>query len=366
MKQRFLCFLPLLPLMLVCVVIHQQAFAGQILYVNNTQVNVRSAPTAADTNIVTTLIKDTPVEVLSQKGSWYRVRLPNGNDGWISERVLVPRGGQQQSRGNIRPSENFTEDVAIQEISPIESVVTPEISPIETTAGRSTIQTLEDDMVFVQGGTAIIGSDEGEIHALLGMEGASQDMFADELPRKQINLQGFYIDRYEVTNAQYKKFVDATRYPPPLNWEDGMYPLGTSKHPVTFISWDDAQAYATWVGKRLPTAEEWEVASRGPHGQTYPWGEAFDMQKINIYSAQGGPDPVGSNMDDVSKYKIYDLGGNVMEWTLTHYEGDKNFFILKGGSWAGKPFEARGANNTPGEAVYQLSHIGFRCAKSVN
>ncbi len=353
MKQRFLWGMLWMFLLIVFVAINEHTFAEQILYVNNTLVNVRSAPTAADKNVVRTIPRETPVEILSQQGSWYHVRLPDGSEGWVSERVLVSRGSAGESRGNILPPETIPENI-------------PEhATPSASAGGVSSVLALDDDMVFIQGGTAIIGSDEREIRAILRMEGASQDMFADEMPKEQINIQGFYIDRYEVTNAQYKQFVEATRYPPPLNWENGTYPLGSSKHPVTFISWDDAHAYARWAGKRLPTAEEWEISSRGGNGRIFPWGETFDVQHININHTQNGPAPVGSHPDDVSSYNVYDLGGNVMEWTLTQYEGNKDFFVLKGGSWAGKPFEARGANKVPGEAIYQLSHIGFRCAKSV-
>lgn len=225
---------------------------------------------------------------------------------------------------------------------------------------------ITDDMVFIPGGLAIIGSDEREIESLMQRENVVRDMLLDELPQQTMPIKGFYIDRYEVTNAQYKQFVDAARYPPPLNWDSGTYPPGAENRPVTFISWDDAHTYAEWAGKRLPTAEEWEVAARGMHGQVYPWGETWTSQNINIDGREKGPTPVGTYADDASPYDVYDMGGNVAEWTMTEYEENEDFFTLKGGSWAGKPFEARGANKTPGEAIYQLSQIGFRCAKSAN
>ena len=196
--------------------------------------------------------------------------------------------------------------------------------------------------------------------------GVPRDVFVTEIPRKTITFRGFYIDQYEVTNAQYKEFVDDTLYPPPPHWENGLYSQNTENHPVTFVSWDDAHAYAEWAGKRLPTAAEWELAARGLQGQTFPWGATFDSQQVNINNLQEGTAPVGFYQDDVSAYNVYDMGGNVMEWTLTQYEGTKDFFILKGSSWSGRPYEARGANQTPAEAIYQLSHIGFRCVKSAS
>jgi formylglycine-generating enzyme required for sulfatase activity len=221
-------------------------------------------------------------------------------------------------------------------------------------------------MIFNPAGTAIIGSDENEIESVAKTWDVPRDAFVTEVPRERITFRGFYIDQYEVTNAQYKEFVDDTLYPPPPHWEKGLYPPNRENHPVTFVSWDDAQAYAQWAGKRLPTAEEWEITARGLRGQMFPWGTTFDTQQVNIDNIQEGTSPGGFYQDDVSTYGVYDMGGNVMEWTLTQYEGTKDFFVLKGSSWRGKPYEARGANQTPGEAVYQLSHIGFRCVKSAD
>ena len=328
------------------IIMGQQTFAAQTLYVGNTRVNLRSAPTAAKENIVGTLEKDTPLEVLSRRGSWFQVRLADGREGWVSEWVLVSR--------DIPDPEPPTSELPEEEL-PRE----------ETTRAGAAILGSTEDMIFIPGGTAIIGSDEGEIQELVKQEGISRDMLIDELPRKNVSFQGFYIDRNEVTNADYKQFIDAARYQAPLNWEDGSYPTGAGKLPVTFVSWDDARAYAEWAGKRLPTAEEWEIASRGLQGQTYPWGMSFDTQNLNINRRQTGPAEVGTHPDDLSDYGVNDMGGNIMEWTASQYAGSKDFFVLKGSSWVGKAFEARGANRTPGEAVYQLSHIGFRCAKSV-
>lgn len=318
----------------------QPVNAEQIVYVKNTQVNMRSSPTTAAENIVATVPQDTPVVVSRKQGAWYYVRLPDGREGWISRWVLtspetVPdmRGQElaQGTRGVVPPSPEFTEQ-----------------------------------MIYIPGGNAIVGSDENDLQQVIHTWNVQRDVLEDELPKQSISMPGFSIDQYEVTNAQYKQFVDATRYPPPLHWQNGMYPAGTGNHPVTCVSWDDAHAYAQWAGKRLPTAEEWEFAARGANGHTFPWGNTYDHQQVNINNSQGGVAPVGSHSDDVSEFKVYDMGGNVMEWTMTSYEGHKDFFILKGSSWATAPFEARGANQTPGHADYRLGHIGFRCVKTGN
>jgi len=316
----------------------QSVSAEQVLHVNNTQVNLRSSPTTAADNIITTVPRNTPVVALQQQGAWYNVRLPDGREGWISRWVLTSREADSNTRGPRLLQEGRGE------VSP-----SPDLS---------------ENMIYIPAGTAIIGSDENDLQQVIRKWNVQQDVLTDELPKQRISVRGFYIDQYEVTNAQYKKFVDATRYPPPLHWEDGMYPAGTRDHPVVFVSWDDAHAYAEWTGKRLPTAEEWEVAARGLNGQIFPWGNTYDHQQVNMNQPQGDVAPIGSHPNDISAFKLYDMGGNVMEWTMIEYGNNKNFFILKGSSWATAPFEARGANQTPGHAEYRLGHIGFRCVKS--
>jgi formylglycine-generating enzyme required for sulfatase activity len=223
-------------------------------------------------------------------------------------------------------------------------------------------------MIFIPGGDYITGSDKPEKDQSIRKWQAKPEMLEDELDKALVALPGFYIDAYEVTNAQYKEFVDAKRYPTPLHWTGGTYPAGTGNHPVTFVSWDDARAYAEWAGKRLPYADEWEVASRGRTGRVFPWGNTYVQQKVNINVPQNGPVAAGASSDDVSELKVFDLGGNVMEWTASPYQDMKkdvkDYYIVKGGAWLSFPFEARGANQTPVYAEFRLEHIGFRCAQS--
>ncbi|MBD3309414.1 SUMF1/EgtB/PvdO family nonheme iron enzyme [candidate division KSB3 bacterium] len=312
-------------------------------YVANTQVNLRAQPTTTADNILATVPQDTPVVILARQGQWYQVRLPDGREGWMSKWVLTLRETpptESRGRGLVQPEQPETLEAG----------------------GAPTLPA--DTMIFIPGGTAVIGSDESEIALVEQTWGVSREVLTDELPSRMVQVAGFYLDPYEVTNAQYKEFVDATNYPPPLHWEGGLYPADSEDHPVTFVSWDDAQAYAQWAGKRLPTAEEWEVAARGLQGQMFPWGVTVEGQEVAIKTPDGGPVPVGSFPDDVSPYQIYDLGGNVMEWTQSQYEDTAGYFVLKGSSWNGEVFEARGANQTPGAAAYRLSDIGFRCARS--
>ncbi len=319
------------------------SFAEQTLYVNNTKVNVRSGPTTRADNVITTLPQGTPVVMLSQQGSWYKVRLPDGRQGWISSWVLTSPDETGQPASPAAP---------------------PQTAPQPGTSRSVPSADALEKMIFIPGGMAVIGSKAQVVEQLVQSGEASREMLQDELPQQTMSIRGFYLDQYEVTNAQYKKFVDETRYPPPLHWKSGSYPAGTGNEPVTFVSWDDAARYASWAGKRLPSAEEWELAARGLNGQRFPWGNDPLRNQANVENPSGGVAPVGSYPADVSPSTIYDMGGNVMEWTLTQYGNNKNFFILKGSSWKGKPYEARGANRTAGSAEYRLSDIGFRCARS--
>ena len=124
-----------------------------------------------------------------------------------------------------------------------------------------------EGMIIIPGGEFIVGSN-------LVDEKRGIDVGVDELPQRNFFLKSYYIDKYEVTSQQYKKFVDATGNKPPFDWEDGTYPSGEATFPVAHIDWFDADAYCRWQGKRLPTEVEWEKAARGTDGRIYPWGDS--------------------------------------------------------------------------------------------
>lgn len=321
-----------------CMIGTQIIGADLVLYVNNTQANVRSSPTTSAKNVIATIPAETPVVVLQQQGLWYQVRLPDGREGWISKRVLSARETAEGTTGR-----NLLQSLPQDE---------------------SATAALTEPMILVPAGTYPIGSSEADLQHAIKQWNVARETLTDELDRQTVSLPAFWIDPYEVTNAQYKKFVDATRYPPPPHWVNGMYLPGAENNPVTFVSWDDASAYAQWAGKRLPTAEEWEAAARGKQGRLFPWGNIFDRQRVNVNQPHGAPAPAGSAQDDVSELKIHDLGGNVMEWTVTPYQNNREYFVVKGGAWLSRPVEARGANQTAGHVEFRGAHIGFRCAKS--
>ncbi|MFV2057126.1 MAG: formylglycine-generating enzyme family protein, partial [Thiohalomonadales bacterium] len=156
-------------------------------------------------------------------------------------------------------------------------------------------------------------------------------------PAHTVQLRAYRIDKYPVTNAEYARFVAATEYIPPLDWKGGHIPPGKELHPVTMVSYFNAQKYAEWAGKRLPTEQEWEKAARGKDGRRWPWGEKMDPTRLNTYYTVGSTTKVGSYKRGVSPYGIYDMAGNVSEWT------DSNFLPYQGTNANTRTFQAKEA-----------------------
>jgi formylglycine-generating enzyme required for sulfatase activity len=159
------------------------------------------------------------------------------------------------------------------------------------------------EMVLVRGGKFVMGRNDGE---------------EDERPEQEVEVKDFYLDKYEVTNQQYQKFVTATRHRAPSYWQTGSYPPAEARLPVTHVTWADAQAYAKWAKKRLPQESEWEYAARGgSKGYLYPWGNQWVAGYANAGSSRSRLAPVMSFDKDVSVFNghsIFDLAGNVSEW----------------------------------------------------
>jgi formylglycine-generating enzyme required for sulfatase activity len=212
-------------------------------------------------------------------------------------------------------------------------------------------------MAYVPGGEFIMGS-------------AGGDDF--ERPPHRVSVEPFFIDLYEVTRADYARFVEQTGHAPPPGWGGALPPAGTALLPVTNVSWDDAVAYAEWLSRRLPTEEEWEFAARGTDGRPYPWGREWQVGMANA-GGSGGLAVVGS-FKGASPFGAYDMVGNAWEWTASApfaYPGGRapasvpgEFRVIRGGSWSTpkeqatatyRGYLARGSGDT--------DKTGFRCAK---
>jgi formylglycine-generating enzyme required for sulfatase activity len=157
-----------------------------------------------------------------------------------------------------------------------------------------------------------------------------------------MHISSFYIDKYPATNADFKKFVDATHYHPKddLNflrdWKDGTYPKGWENRPVTWVSQEDARAYASWAGKRLPHEWEWQYAAQGTDGRLYPWGNEWDDNAVPAPEKSRrmrGPDPVDAHAKGASPFGVMDMVGNVWQWTEEFVDEHTRGGILRGGSY---------------------------------
>lgn len=189
---------------------------------------------------------------------------------------------------------------------------------------------------------------------------------------QRVFLEAFYIDKIEVTNEDYREFCEATGHPVPAGWEGGSYLRGKEKHPVVQVSWQDARAYAGWVGKRLPTEAEWERAAEGSRNRDYAYGNVYNPARANTESGQitvaGAYSP--------NEWGLYDLTGNVSEWTGSLYrpypyqdrDGREDIHspglrVVRGGHHSGNELTVRclvRQGLPPGQGSPWL---GFRCAR---
>jgi len=220
---------------------------------------------------------------------------------------------------------------------------------------------MAEDMVLVPEGEALIGLPEGVAGS-------------DRNPLRMVAFTAFLIDKYEVSNAQYKECVAdggctvpslIIDYPPTFHEEGKQWykDLSRDDYPVVGLTWRQATGYCRWAGKRLPTASEWEKAARGTDSRTYPWGNIWDGTRAN-WDDDGKTDefdkisPVGSFPQGASPYGAEDMAGNVREWV--------DDLVLKGGSWYSDPVSLRSGDPGHGYIVERDDDMGFRCIKDVS
>ncbi len=245
-------------------------------------------------------------------------------------------------------------------------------------------------MVYVPEGEFRTGTDLAEIEQLLQVNnllplggGASEVEllaetygFSSELPLHEAETDAFFIDRTEVTNLEYSRFLADTGHPPPSGWPGKECPPGKEELPVVGISLSDARAYADWRSARLPTEAEWEKAARGVDGRVYPWGSHFSDEQCRHMQPEGaGPVKVGSYEAWGSPYGCLDMIGNAMEWTTSGFETYPNnplqmpaateqAVVRRGGSWRQEelaPIPTRCASRYPAHPAEADRYTGFRC-----
>jgi len=286
---------------------------------------------------------------------------------------------------------------------------------------------LDDEMVLIPAGEFIMGSDKVDKTRSAGEFGNAKPWYLDEHPEHNVDLDAFYIDRYEVTNGQYRRFVTAEHHRPPEYWVFDGYLLSMARErlnkqdvekirnlvvkvfkldidtrpmskeqlldaiekrftymdylPVIEVSWEDANAYCKWAGKRLPTEEEWEKAARGKEGNEFVWGNTWTVGISNTGEElwDDGVAPVGSYQGDKSVYGVYDMAGNVSEWVSDWYQPyphtdyqskdfGEQYKVIRGAAWGGEGHYAlklfqRGAYRFYLDPKSHHDDLGFRCAR---
>lgn len=279
------------------------------------------------------------------------------------------------------------------------------------------------EMVEIPAGDFLFGSDAIDTGAGSREFGLNKPLYLDEHPRRTIRLDAFLIDRYEVTNADYRAFVVAENYWLPDPWQDNGFLLAPailevadvptlrrlagetfrlnrdtralgkaellaaieSKRreletlPVSGVSWQDATRYCAWAGKRLPTEQEWEKAARGGDGREFPWGNEWSIERVNAGRGEEfGVMPVGSLPAGRSPYGVEDMAGNVMEWVADWYrpypgsdhvsaDYGERFRVVRGGGWGGVGHYVishfyRSAYRFYLAPESRFDDLGFRCA----
>jgi len=288
---------------------------------------------------------------------------------------------------------------------------------------------IDKDMRMIPAGEFIMGSNKADDTNRSGEFGNAKPWYLDEHPQHNVYLQDFYIDEHEVTNGQFREFVDKGKYAPPRYWVSNGYLLSLRRNkikaapveklrrlavkvfrldidtremtkkqlldvidkrlaymdwlPVVYVSWHDAKAYCEWRGKRLPTEAEWEKSIRGEEGLEFAWGNKWAYGQSNTGEEvwDDGVAPVGSYQGDVSPYGVLDMSGNVSEWTADWYHAypdsdysskdfGENFKVVKGAAWGGEGHYAlklfqRGAYRYNLKPESQHEDLGFRCAADV-
>jgi len=282
----------------------------------------------------------------------------------------------------------------------------------------------DKESVLISSGTFIMGTNKVDGDNKQKEYGLVKPLYLDEHPQQQVSLPAFYIDMYEVTNIEYKQFIDKVHYEEPFEWSQNGYNLEMTRLkqtdleslqwivseyfkvdrntqrlnkvqllslisqsmllrdrlPVTGVAWQGATSYCAWRGKRLPTEVEWEKAARGDQGLEFPWGNDWDTGQTNVGDDadwEGGIAPVGSYPQNKSPYGVFDMAGNVWEWVSDWYQpypgskyqskdfGEINKVIRGGGGGVGHyslSFFFRSAMRGYALPTAKSGDVGFRCA----
>lgn len=270
---------------------------------------------------------------------------PTGAKIWINN---VAQAQTTPSRFTLFPG-NYLVSVHTPGFVQEEKIVTLAANATETVQLQMSPGAVPPGMVLIPGGPFTMGNG---------------DRAPDERPKRVVDLKPYYMDKFEVTNQEYKAV-----------FPDHSFPEGQENWPATGVSWSQAMRYASLVGKRLPTEEEWEKAARGADAREYPWGWTFEEGMANTKEAgHGRRVRVGFHFNGTSPYRCMDMAGNAYEWVSNWYDaypGNRDvtkdygqiFRVLRGGSYLTGKFEARCASRHFDRMDATREDYGFRCAQ---
>jgi len=219
------------------------------------------------------------------------------------------------------------------------------------------------EMVIVPEGEFTMGISEEELYQIFILDDRENPVFASEAPARNVYSGAFYIDRYPVTNYQYRKFIQSTGHREPILFNHPSW--GQPMQPVVFVGWEDARAYARWAGKSLPTEAQWEKAGRGQDGRWWSWGHEFLPERCNsrehnlLYTSE-----IGIFDEGISPYGCYDMCGNV--WEMCEGKWLDESLPMRGGCFLGSATFVRiTCRWTPEDPVDGAHWLGFRCIKEI-
>ena len=265
-----------------------------------------------------------------------------------------------------------------------------DVTPEWTTEGKKQAAHLvtlpaRDETVLVPAGPFLMGSNRQ----------VDRNAYPQELPQRTVDVDAYEIDKYEVTTVQYLRYVLANNLPPLVDWKwGGVFQETMASHPVMHVSWFEADAYCKWAGKRLPTSAEWEKAARGTDGRIYPWGNQQAGLSRSNFGRSGLSGPVRDRPERlllyppivsvdkyenaVSPYGVFNMAGNVAEWTADWYDPgyykyapNKNpkgpdhgsHKAFRGGGWVDSTPSVRPAQRNGADPQTRMNWLGFRCAR---
>ncbi len=307
---------------------------------------------------------------LAQNGDWFgasqkfRQVLELIPDHGETKSLLANAEAQlQQKQESLRNQLDQTDKPAINRVPDTKSV-----QEIPVSVGQTPKGVLNKTTYFIiLGFIALVGI----ISAVIGLTGNKSSPVTSigmvEIPAGSywagedtvVVLDELWIDRYEIRNSDYAKYIDETGNNPPAYWIGGDIPPGLREHPVAQVKWEEANEYCSWVGKRLPTEAEWEVAARDPFGWKYPWGDNPDL----VRQETQGTLPVDGNPANRSYFGAYFMSGNVWEWVDAAYTPTaKNEHVMRGGAYG--PLDVLTAAIPVPDDSHPNAKMGFRCAAS--